>query len=94
MAACREKFLESVESMLPAWGELTSREMTMALADAKSQLEVLGLRIASKAMFQGFQGHAPAVSSFQAAHGSPLPIILAQKLQETSGNALNVPWSR
>lgn len=41
VAVCREQFLDSVEAMLPAWGELTSRETQIAVTEAKSQLQVL-----------------------------------------------------
>jgi len=41
VAVCREQFLESVEAMLPSWGELTSRETQMAVTEAKVQLQVL-----------------------------------------------------
>jgi len=41
VAVCREQFFESVEAMLPAWGELTSRETQVAVSEAKVQLQVL-----------------------------------------------------
>lgn len=41
VAVCREQFLESVEAMLPSWGELTSRETQVAVTEAKVQLQVL-----------------------------------------------------
>eukprot|EP00434_Breviolum_minutum_P042022 symbB.v1.2.037385.t3/scaffold5505.1/size26367/1 len=43
VAVCREQFFESVEAMLPAWGELTSRETQVAVSEAKVQLQALQL---------------------------------------------------